>query len=440
MTKMTLSDKFIQSPKRVPSSGRVDFHDALAPGLALRVTNTGHRSFVLIARYPTSPKGNPTRRALGDYGAVTLEDARKKARGWLELIQKGVDPRVAEARQRAEETRKQTNTFAAVAAEFLDTAASKLAKAAEARHTIEKEFVKRWGARPVTDILPAEVATAIKAIVKRGAPYQAHHAFGYLRRMYRWAIGTCEFGVTSSPLALLRPDDLIGRREVRNRVMSDDELRTIWQAGAWTYSEPRKPQARLRVAADAPELGFPYGPLVRMLILTGQRKREVGDMTWSEIDFNKALWTIPAERMKGKRTQVVPLAPEALVLLKSLPRFSGGDYVFTTTMGAKPVNGFGKLKGRLDKLCGVQKWVFHDLRRTMRTHLSALPVQDLVRELVIAHAKPGLHRVYDLHAYEAEKRECLTLWEQRLRGILAPKPPAEVADLAEARSARLAAQ
>jgi hypothetical protein len=82
-------------------------------------------------------------------------------------------------------------------------------------------------------------------------------------------------------------------------------------------------------------------------------------------------------------------------------------------------------------------WVFHDLRRTMRTHLSALPVEDLVRELVIAHAMPGLHRVYDLHSHEAEKRRCLELWEQRLAGILTPKPAADVADLAQERARRV---
>ncbi len=141
-------------------------------------------------------------------------------------------------------------------------------------------------------------------------------------------------------------------------------------------------------------------------------------MAWQEVDFGRRLWTIPAERMKGDRAHEVPLSPDALALLKSLPRFNAGDFVFSTTSGAKPVNGFSKAKERLDKLSGVTGWKFHDLRRTMRTHLSALPVQDMVRELVIAHAKPGLHKVYDRHSYEAEKRECLELWEARLRDVV----------------------
>ncbi len=157
-------------------------------------------------------------------------------------------------------------------------------------------------------------------------------------------------------------------------------------------------------------------------------------MAWSEVDFAKKLWTIPASRMKGGRVHAVPLAPDALALLEALPRFTLGDFVFTTTGGVKPVSGFSKVKQRLDRLSAVKGWRFHDLRRTMRTHLSALPVQDLVRELVIAHARPGLHKVYDQHSYEAEKRECLTLWEARLRSILSPKPPADVADLAAERA------
>jgi hypothetical protein len=100
------------------------------------------------------------------------------------------------------------------------------------------------------------------------------------------------------------------------------------------------------------------------------------------------------------------------------------------------VTGFGKAKARLDTLCGVSSWVLHDLRRTARTHFSAPPVQDLVRELVIAHARPGLHAVYDQHSYRDEKLEWLRVWEARLAGIVAPKPPADVPDLGAARQRR----
>jgi len=453
MARQNLTDRFIRSRKPAPAGQRHDYPDAVVPGMALRVTDRGHKSFVLIARYPSNPS-NPTRRALGDYGAISLDQARTRARDWLDLIGKGVDPKAQEARERALQLRRQENTFAAVAAEFLDRHASSLSKADEARRIIETEFGSRWNARPVTEIMPEEVAAAIRAIVKRGAPYQAHNAMGYLRRMFNWAIGTHEFGLTVSPLAQLKPKDLIGKRKERERILSDVELRAVWEA--------------------AGEMGYPYGPLFRTMILTGQRETEIAEMHRLERDLVQKLWTIPGERMKGGRAHEVPLAPDALKELSELPEFSGGPFVFTTTGGKKPVNGFSKAKRRLDRLTlgklsaaareagdahAVAHWdgilqlleaagegdeaasaelhdrwfVLHDLRRTMRTHLSALPVEDLVRELVIAHAKPELHKVYDQYRYREEKRRCLELWEARLAGIVRPKT-AGIIDLAEVRA------
>jgi integrase len=432
MAKVSLTDKFIKSDARVPKTGRADYHDALVPGLALRVSSGGHRSFVLVARYPSNPK-NPTRRAIGQYGAVTLDDARTIGRNWLALIQKGKDPKSEEATAKAREKKNQITTFAKIASEFLDRHAAGLAKAKDARHTIETEFVKPWGTRPAADIQPEEAADAIRSIVKRGSPYQAKNALGYLRRMYSWAIATHEFGLTASPVDRLKPAGLIGRLDSREHVLRDPELRAVWKACAWQF-QPVEGK-RVRAALKAEDMGYPYGPLIRLLILTGLRLREVAEMSWSEVDLDKKLWVIPAARMKGKAAHEVPLATDALALLKSLPHFKG-DFVFTTSDGAKPVDGFSKAKARLDKLSGVKEWKIHDLRRTVRTHLSALPVQDLVRELILAHAQPGLHRIYDLHTYQAEKLECLTLWENRLRGILMPKPPAGVADLQNERARR----
>lgn len=436
MARVTFTDKFIKAEARVPASGRVDYHDALVPGLSLRVSSKGHKAFTLVARYPNNPK-NPTRRVLGEYGEISLDTARDRARAWLELIGKGIDPRIEEARRKAEERRKAVATFKAVAEEYLDRHKT-LAKHGEAKQIMDVEFIKRWGNRPAADILPEEVADAIRSIVKRGAKYQAHNALGHLRRVYNWAIGTHEFGLTSSPVTALKPKDLIGVKQARTHILADDELRAIWEACSGGYAAPKEGKTRVRSPVAQKEMGYPYGPLLRLLILTGQRENEVAGMTWAEVDFEKKIWAIPAVRMKGRRAHEVPLAPDAVALLKSLPRFDG-PYVFTTTGGKKAVNGFSKTKVRIDKLSKVEGWVIHDLRRTARTHFSALPVPDMIRELVIAHAQPGLHQVYDQYSHREEKRECLRLWEQRLRGILAPKPPAEVADLGEARAARGAA-
>ena len=167
----------------------------------------------------------------------------------------------------------------------------------------------RWAARPITDIRPEECAAAIRAIVKRGAPAQAHNALGYLRRLDSWAIGCHEFGIHASPVERLKPADLIGKRVVRERTLTNDELQLVWDA------------------ADQRE-GYPYGALVKLLLLTGQRLRGISDLSWKEVHLDAKLIRIPAERMKGGRLHEVPLAADAMALLNSLPRWTRGDFVF----------------------------------------------------------------------------------------------------------------
>lgn len=455
MSRVNLTDKFIQSKSRVPVKGRNDFPDALVPGLALRVTETGHRSFVLISRFPSHPK-NPTRRLLGNYApdtnsasrdeetnallsegnVLTLERAREKARVWLALIYKGIDPKVDQLRRKAVERRKSQSGFDCVVQSYMSRHKD-LAKHVEMQRMFEQEFVKRWGSRPASEILPEEVADAVRSIVDRGAPYQAHLAFAYLRRMYNWAVGTREFGLTSSPLAVLKPKDLIGAKLPRTRVLTDEELRAIWNICGHAIRLVKQGQ-RVKAEGNFQELGYPYAQVFQLLILTGQRLNEIACMTRNEIDFERELLTIPASRMKSKRLHEVPLCPDAMAIIKTLPRFDG-PYLFSTLGGKKPVHGFSSIKERMDEILGFDDWVIHDIRRTVRTQLSTLPVPDMIKELVIAHAQPELHQVYDQHKYRDEKRECLTLWERRLRGIVAPKPPAGVADLAEVRAARSAA-
>ena len=174
------------------------------------------------------------------------------------------------------------------------------------------------------------------------------------------------------------------------------------------------------------------------MALTGQRKSEVAEARWSEFDLAAKVWVIPAERMKADAAHLVPLSDEVIAILKSLPRFTRGDHLFSTDFGVKPVNGFSKGKVRLDKAMAAElgrldPFVLHDIRRSVRTRLSdpELKVPEIVRELVIAHTKPGLHKVYDLHAYRDEKRDALAAWAGKLHGIVGNRP-AKVMALREA--------
>lgn len=186
MGRVNLTDRYIQSRKAAAPGCREDHFDALVPGLGLRVTDRGNKSFVLVARYPTSPL-NPTRRSLGTYGKITLDEARQKARDWLSLIRRGIDPAIEEERRRAAARQEQANTFDTVATAFLDRYADKLAKGSEARAIFKKEFLPRWQNRLITEISPKEAAEAIRAISDRGArigPCRLMSAYEEIRNEY----------------------------------------------------------------------------------------------------------------------------------------------------------------------------------------------------------------------------------------------------------------
>jgi integrase len=451
--KVKLTDRFLKALKAAPAGQRYDVLDTVVPGLIVRVTDTGTRTFALLARFNGSK--NPTRRALGTYatalneererrrylalpeaerqvlsfdqwilrehGAATLAGAREKARQWKALIASGFDPRAMEERQRQAEHRQQRTTFGAVAEDFIRDKLPAERKGREVEKDIRREFMPVWGRRPIAEIAPLDVRNVIKAIKDRGAPYQAHNLLGTASRLFSWAIDQHVYGLETSPCERLKPKAIIGKKEFRTRVLDDDEWRALWRTTA--------------------RLGYPYGPLFRLLALTGQRKSEVAEARWSEFDLQRKLWVIPAERMKSDRPHVVPLTHDVIAILESLPRFRKGDLLFSTTFGTKPVNGFSKAKERLDRRmlrswralarargedrrqAQIEPFVIHDIRRSMRTGLSALPVPDLVRELVIAHTKPGLHKVYDQFAYLDEKRRAFELWAAKLRDIVeAPAP------------------
>jgi integrase len=407
-----------------------DVKDTQVPGLHVRVMPTGNRSFVLLGRFPGKP--HPTRRALGGYGELTLEEARDKAKEWRRLISRGIDPQVQEERDRQSVLRKRCVTFTAVAEDFIRDKLPSERKGKEVQQDIRRELLPKWGGRPIADITPLDVRNLVKAIKdRRGTPYQAHNILITIRRLFGWAIDQAVYGIEQSPCDRLKPKSIVGRRQSRTRILDNDELRAFWRA--------------------TKRLGYPYGPLYQILALTGLRRNEVAWARWSEFNLRDKLWTIPAERMKGGAAHVVPLTADVLAILGELPRFHSGDFLFSTTFGRKAVRGFSRAKRGLDwhmlrswraigRIRGEARrnkmmppFVIHDVRRSVRTGLSALPIPDLVRELVVAHAKPGLHRVYDMHAYQAEKLHALQLWAARLRSIVEP-PPANVVKLAHARA------
>jgi integrase len=425
MARRTLNDRIIKSLKPAKSGQRHEVWDALVPGLGVRVTDRGTKSFVLVTRYPGSD--NPARRALGGYGELTLEQARTKARRWIELVGRGVDPHVEIERQRLAEQRKQAGTFANLAEAFIREKLSTERRGRDAELHLRNEFIPRWGKRPVGDITADDVGEVINE-VKARAPYMAHALLATVRRLYKWASTPGRgYGIVSSPCFNISAKALIGEKRPRARVLTDQEIRAFARA--------------------CDQLGYPYGSIGRMLLLTGARHREVSEAPWSEFDLVKKTWTIDQARFKSNVEHIIPLTDEVLALLEGLPRFKRGDHVFSTTFGAKPTMIGDKIKTRLDTLilkalreeakeptkAVLKPWVIHDLRRTVRSHLSALRIPDHIAEMVLGHGRQGLQRTYDQHRYQEEIREALTLWAARLRSIIEP-PPANVLAIRKTRA------
>jgi integrase len=404
MARVILTDTYIRSPKRVPATGRAEYRDAWAPGLALRVSEFGHRSFVLVTRYPGHT--HPTRRSRGEYGVITLEEARDMARDWLKLIKRGIDPKAEIAKERAANLR--VKKFGDVLQDWLIRDMDQKANGKQTRQLFDREIPKAWLNRPIGDLRREDIATVCRAIVSRGHKAQAHVFYANLRRLFSWAIGTGEYGLELSPTTGLKPTDLIGEKVLRDRVLDDAELVAVWNA--------------------ADQCGYAVGDIVKLLMLTGQRLNDIAQLSWpepkkpGEVDLDKALITIPAARMKSKRAHEIPLAPMALSILKAIPH-QRGKYVFSSTNGHRPFRGFSKAKDTIDKLSGVTGRVFHDLRRTFRTRIAPFAVSETVKELCIAHAIGGLHAVYDQHRYRLEKLDVFKRWERELSNLI--NPPAK---------------
>ncbi len=251
----------------------------------------------------------------------------------------------------------------------------------------------------------------------------ARHTFAAIRGVFLFAAER-DYGLGDVvPTDRIRIARLVGPPPLRTHVLTDDELRWFWRGAA--HDEV-------------------FGPLGQFLLLTGARLNEVAKCRWGEfidLDGGGPVWHVPAERMKSKVVHVAPLAAPAVSLLRSLPRYGAkdtGNFVFTTTRGLSPVQGFSRALNRLRRLAAderekdaaelrragrpdpppLARFGFHDLRRTMRSHLSTLPVEEHVRELCIAHQKRGLSRVYDQHRYRDEMRRAMTLWTERLLRIV----------------------
>jgi integrase len=365
--------------------GKSDYiiFDEAMPGFGVRLRAGGkslHRTF--IAQYKIGAKHR--RMNLGNVAKVRLDDAKDEAKKIFGRVANGEDPAAQKTAAREDASR----TLGAIVAQYLE------AKSDRRRHdSLRYQLERLWGplhGLALGAINRATVATRINAIASGHGPVAANRARSTLSSMYRWAIGEGLYDV--NPVIGTNKREESGPRE---RALSDEEAAALWIATKEDH----------------------FGRIVRLLMLTGCRRDEIGSLRWSEIDINARTITLPKERTKNGREHVVPLTESAMEILAVMPRIEGRDYVFGLRGGG--FSNWSQAKKELDKATELKPWALHDLRRTVRTGLGMLGVLPHVAEAVLNHLPAKLIRTYDRNTYTAEKRDALERWANHLAVAIA---------------------
>lgn len=393
--RVKLTAQFVESIK-APERGQIDYWDARTPGLGLRVSQGGKRTWTLFYRV----SGRMRRLTIGPYPVIGLADARQLASASLREVHHGSDPADAKRAARA------ADTFGELAALYLERHA-KVEKRSwpEDERIIDHELLPPWKNRKAGEIKRADAIDLLDRIVERGAPVQANRVKALVSKIFNFGIrrGLVE---ANPAYGIGAPG---GKEQQRDRVLSEDEIRRVWAA----------------LDGESPKVAA----IFRLAFLTAQRKSEVTGMRWDEIDLDGACWTITAERSKNKLSHRVPLGPQAVAILRELKAgagegarevFPGGKY--GSTHGLALTN-LQKPTVRIKEGSGVD-FRFHDLRRTAASHMTGIGISRLLVSKILNHVESGITAVYDRHGYDGEKRAALLKWDNHLARILTGKSAA----------------
>jgi integrase len=396
-----LTAAFIADPPK-PADGkdREFYWDKTFPTFGLQVTNTGHASYVIRYR---NAQGISRRMKIGDAADLNLKDARKEAKAKLGLVAKEGDPLAERRKQRMAP---KTITKAIIDAYLGDPEHQNLRTIGQRKKTLERLVIPKWGTKQVADIKRSDIDKLLTDVAKDRGPRMAGDLRAVLRHMLNWYAGKTDD--YANPMVRKKGN---GNGTRRQRILSDDEIRALYEA--------RK------------GIGEPFSEYIWFLFLTATRRNESARISHTEIGGVEADWTIPATRYKTKLDHLVPLSAAARAVLADIKKISGCPFYFTTD-GKKPIGGFGKPKAELDKLmlaelrmtnpnAELPRWTLHDLRRTARTLISRAGIPYDHAERAIGHKMETLRGTYDLYAYYAEKKQAFEALAMLVEQIIHPK-------------------
>ncbi|KGJ04990.1 Site-specific recombinase XerD [Paracoccus halophilus] len=388
--------------KMQPTDKRQEVPDSLCTGLYLVVQPTGKKGWQVRYRHG----GTHRRMSLGAYPVLSLADARQRARDTLAAASEGRDPAEEVRAAKAPKPQDDRDKIRVLIGQYHKRHLSSLKSGHLVRRELDRFVVAEWGDRDIHDIARRDVIDLLDGIADSGRVVTANRVRAYLNKFLNWCVERDI--IPMSPATGVKP---AAKEASRDRVLTDDEIRWFWNA------------------CDAE--GFPWGPLGKVLLLTGQRLNEAAQITDNEIRGD--LWHLSADRTKNGRAHDVPLSVAVRDVLAGVDRIAGKPgYIFTTT-GTTPVSGFYKARATLaeamEKAASedrgesveIPRWTFHDLRRTAATGMARLGIPVRVTEAVLNHVSGtggGIVGVYQRHDYADEKRAALEAWASRVTQLV----------------------
>ena len=373
-----------------PAAGQVDHFDAGYPGLALRVSYGGGRSWVYFYRW----YGKQRRLTLGPWPALKLAEARDAWRAARKRLSEGLEPTAASAAPAG------ADLFGNVLEDWLNRDQGDNRSRDEVKRILHREVLPALRHLRIADITRGQIVEQIDVIADRGAVTLARRCHAHLHRLFRWSVGRGI--IEASPMAYLPKP---GAEVKRKRVLSDGELGLVWDA--------------------AQQIGWPMGSAIQLLILTCARREEIGALQWREVNRARNEIHLEGERTKNGEDHTIPLSVAAQDLIDTIPRVAGSPFVFTTT-GNTPISGWSRAKENIDKVMGARlhdckPWRIHDLRRTGATGLERLGIKQQVVEALLGHiagSRAGVIGIYQRHTYEEEKRDAIEKWAGHIACLL----------------------